>query len=398
VGHTHEDIDAKFAKIWIAARDNHVLTPNSYKELILNALCPTDSESLPCRVVDVFAIPNYVKYIEGHIDKNFGTWTKLEQSQLGWKFEYDERTELFPCAVRTHYRAYSSEFVHELFVQETSDTKLAVTKTQIKWRPLEKYINAKDRNDFKKRGIENQNQDDLTYKMPSGMFLLQQLPSGMLEPLPFIIQSRKSLENTIDKFKKQFPNEKKLICEWDNFANQIAPGDDNVLKYINEAPSYYRIPLIDKLFYYREEDKITNLYTNRCKLYGGKSLAFQIYDCDTTDFVKWSCRNFKDNTRADQPRTSIVDSITGDTHIVSLRKGYSKISENPYNEKKRSELESMVKDRKIKFKKGESKNVASLIEALLKYDAEAQVHNMDGSPSIVNENEILNKNNKKIRK
>ena len=129
--------------------------------------------------------------------------------------------------------------------------------------------------------------------------------------------------------------------------------------------------------------------------------------CDTTDFVKWCGRNFKDNARADQPRTSIVDNITGKTHTASLRKGYSKISENPYDGKKKNELESLVRDRKIKFKKGDSRNIPSLIEALLKYDAErvtlrnnteVQVHNMDGAPSNENESEKINKNIKKVKK
>jgi hypothetical protein len=47
VGHTHEDIDSKFAKIWKAIRNQHVLTPQQYKTAINKAL---ENKRLFCEV------------------------------------------------------------------------------------------------------------------------------------------------------------------------------------------------------------------------------------------------------------------------------------------------------------------------------------------------------------
>ena len=54
VGHTHEDIDSKFAKIWMKLRTNHISTMNNYKELIESSIS-TNTE--PCEVVDLFLRP-----------------------------------------------------------------------------------------------------------------------------------------------------------------------------------------------------------------------------------------------------------------------------------------------------------------------------------------------------
>jgi len=85
VGHTHEDIDGKFAKIWKHARNRHIHTPMEYRELIITALTPSkldDAKSIPVSVIDLFAIPDYKRYIADHIDKKFSGWTKEGNTQL----------------------------------------------------------------------------------------------------------------------------------------------------------------------------------------------------------------------------------------------------------------------------------------------------------------------------
>jgi hypothetical protein len=37
VGHTHEDIDAIFGKIWKKCREQHILSPQQYMEMIIEA-------------------------------------------------------------------------------------------------------------------------------------------------------------------------------------------------------------------------------------------------------------------------------------------------------------------------------------------------------------------------
>lgn len=51
VGHTHEDIDAIFGKIWKKCREQHILSPQQYMEMIIEAL---RNRKIPCEVIDVF--------------------------------------------------------------------------------------------------------------------------------------------------------------------------------------------------------------------------------------------------------------------------------------------------------------------------------------------------------
>lgn len=60
VGHTHEDIDSKFAFIWKRVRNNFVLTPSAYKRAVEQSL---STERIKCEMVDIFSVPNYDKYI-----------------------------------------------------------------------------------------------------------------------------------------------------------------------------------------------------------------------------------------------------------------------------------------------------------------------------------------------
>lgn len=71
VGHTHENIDAKFGIIWTAARSRTLLTPNAYRDMIINA-CNKKGQKV--RVVDVVVVPDYKAYfdLESCIDKKFG--------------------------------------------------------------------------------------------------------------------------------------------------------------------------------------------------------------------------------------------------------------------------------------------------------------------------------------
>lgn len=65
VGHTHEDIDSKFALIWKRVRNSFVLTPVQYEKAINEALT---TSKMTCTVHDLFIIPDYVLYISPHLD------------------------------------------------------------------------------------------------------------------------------------------------------------------------------------------------------------------------------------------------------------------------------------------------------------------------------------------
>ena len=67
VGHTHEDIDSRFGRIWVKIRYMHVYTPQEMEEAIKNAFPSTDQE---INVIHVIAICNYKDFYEKFIDDN----------------------------------------------------------------------------------------------------------------------------------------------------------------------------------------------------------------------------------------------------------------------------------------------------------------------------------------
>ena len=65
VGHTHEDIDSKFAVIWKRIRNGFVLTPIQYANAIEQALT---TSKLKCTVHNIFAVPDYTAFILPYMD------------------------------------------------------------------------------------------------------------------------------------------------------------------------------------------------------------------------------------------------------------------------------------------------------------------------------------------
>jgi hypothetical protein len=103
VGHTHGDIDAKFAKIWIELRGKHVATMSEYRRLIENVLS-SSKRNMECRVVDFFAIPDYESIIAPCMDQEFSRYAKLQWTQLQWRFQKKSVSANFPLGVKTTYR------------------------------------------------------------------------------------------------------------------------------------------------------------------------------------------------------------------------------------------------------------------------------------------------------
>jgi hypothetical protein len=71
VGHTHEDIDSIFAKIWTYIRSMPILSPQEYLRIIEHAL---SKRSTPAKVEDILVVPDYVAYMAPYIDKKFGRY------------------------------------------------------------------------------------------------------------------------------------------------------------------------------------------------------------------------------------------------------------------------------------------------------------------------------------
>jgi hypothetical protein len=107
VGHTHEDIDSKFAVIWRHIRLAHLITMKHYESAVRKAL--GGNPNLPVDVIDLFAVPDYISYLHGHIDNKFGRYCKQEWTQLQFTFQKVELCSDFPLGVKTTYRPYVAE-------------------------------------------------------------------------------------------------------------------------------------------------------------------------------------------------------------------------------------------------------------------------------------------------
>lgn len=126
VGHTHEDIDGRFAKIWMRIRNAYVLTMNQYKTNIEEAL---SREDLPCKVEDIFAIPDYDSFLRPFIDKKFSRYAKRKGEKdwtvLQFSFEAllddDKDRSSFPLGVRTTWRPFAAD-EHTRIVKDPHST------------------------------------------------------------------------------------------------------------------------------------------------------------------------------------------------------------------------------------------------------------------------------------
>jgi hypothetical protein len=108
VGHTHEDVDAMFAKIWKRCRQNYCVTPQGYETHIKGAF------SGKCQVEDIMVVPNYVEKLAPYRDHQFTLCSKLESTQLQWLFTAVDVSDAYPFGVKVNYRAYCADEVYEV--------------------------------------------------------------------------------------------------------------------------------------------------------------------------------------------------------------------------------------------------------------------------------------------
>jgi hypothetical protein len=128
VGHTHSDIDATFGTLWSSVRLKHVYTPGAYANEIVRAL---STSSYIAKVVDIFVVPDYDKFLLPEVDKKFGRYCKEAHTQLVFTFEAVGICDDFPTGCRTSYRAYSQDKVVEIVEDAGSLFQLKAQSTII---------------------------------------------------------------------------------------------------------------------------------------------------------------------------------------------------------------------------------------------------------------------------
>ena len=111
VGHTHEDIDSKFALIWKYCRLLLIASPQMAKQFYWKAL---QSDKLPAVFVDLFAVPDYSDFLCDSVDPQFGRAFKqrdgVDWTQLQFIIERVPVSSEFPLGVKTTARFISVEY------------------------------------------------------------------------------------------------------------------------------------------------------------------------------------------------------------------------------------------------------------------------------------------------
>jgi hypothetical protein len=233
-GHTHEDIDACFALIWMCFRTKTCETLEMYKQIIENAF---KDSALNANMIDVYVIPNFQFFFAGCIDGKLQRLHKDLQTQHQWRFEAVKPTSLFPTGCKTTYKAYSSDKVVEFVKKPKSQclsiigqyTGLEATTLHCCWYP--------SRECDAERNVE-------------GFYLLRSIPHSPtdLPPFEFPDKVHESIAETMSEVRKTYDiyDDVDIRTSWDNWYNMWAPKTDDSKSYIESLKSKnipFHIPL-----------------------------------------------------------------------------------------------------------------------------------------------------------
>jgi hypothetical protein len=221
-GHTHEDIDSKFAIIWKSIRGTHIFTHTQWKKAIKNSLT---TENMECHPVDILAIPNYVKYLRPHMGK-VKRYAKGKWTQLQFIFESCAvDAKYFPLGVKTTYRAFSEKKV------------VLIRQTQAHACGLEPF----------EVDIKTFPEADPKTGAPAGFSVLKSVPTGILEPAQFVQGSKAMLDAVYLSIVRHFKITKPLVVQdWKDWIDNEAPKSDDSGEYCATHP--LQIPFENELF------------------------------------------------------------------------------------------------------------------------------------------------------
>ena len=237
VGHTHEDIDSRFGKIWTFVRNRHVYTFDGFCSIIREAFANDDHVS----VQPVFAILNYKEYYDQFIDENLkALYSKMENTQLYFKVQPVRETDLQDSAsnllVRTNYRKCGQDYT--VFLRD-NDVEDGVNTSHVKtYRPVilkSEWIPENAKN------VSCPFPQSCSIKCPCrergpGISFLKYQPTGRPKPMSFEKGWFRAFSTFVDKIRFFFNrrNEEKLAEYWQNFASHRMPASELVEDFIKD--------------------------------------------------------------------------------------------------------------------------------------------------------------------
>lgn len=188
VGHTHEDIDARFGTIWDHVRLLTINTPNSYKDQLRASFPQSDDDH--CAVIDIFWVPDYKAFFQPFIDCNLSHYSKLEDTKLQWHFEKTEDLQ-FPLGVKSTYRAFARDSVILIYDRvDIPREKLSYTGVNTGLQAVEAIIRWEPRNE--------------TTSVLEGQFQLVARPEQPLISQGLVKGSKADLDKTMNAVKLYF--------------------------------------------------------------------------------------------------------------------------------------------------------------------------------------------------
>jgi hypothetical protein len=227
VGHTHEDIDARFGTIWKATRNQTLLSPQAYERMLRETFKQDKSHRFD--VIDVFVIPDYKSFFENHYYAP-ENWSRGKYTNHQFKFDRPplEDRHLFPLNVRIQYRMYCADEYVE--IDEVSALPLdrrspdgillgyQAYKKGVFWAPAAKLD-----------------------RPVRGMYILKSLPTDLFVMQNFCAGSRERLVAVADSVSAHFkPNDLRThepSTEWSNFL-RLAPQSNKVNEFTAHKPPH----------------------------------------------------------------------------------------------------------------------------------------------------------------
>jgi len=321
-----------FALIWLRLRNLPLLTPQEYR-LRLEQLF--DESKIDFQLVDVFCVPDLVKYFLGHM-RGHSRAFKVDLTQLQWIFTSVPKSPKYPLGVKTEYRAYAADSAIEIRRTDEIDLK---KPPHLNFTPVQ----------FKVPTFETPN-------------ILRSVPFGTPVVEPFVLGSRDHLESVLRAVNNTIPGSSK---KWKNFAKKSFPRTDDADNYVNEKP--LQIPLLKILFEsyvpvfpIRKQTKLSEKQLN--------SFMVDLLQGECTDSVKLAS-----NKQSVPPRVLLPDSRLEDTalRVVVGAKRKRSGSNNPSTRRQKTKADLIAECQKLNLEPfGNKKELINILRtARLAYDA-----------------------------
>jgi hypothetical protein len=241
VGHTHEDIDGKFGVIWNHNKMWNILTPQRQAFLTKVAFtCLTSSGKFKVRVEDVYAVPDYRRYIHPYawLERVFKNTKENPLTQLQFIIEKVPVSEEFPLGARTMYRAYATDTAVEI-VEKKMVPFMVPPLTTIELMAI--------RVDAINRPTSEDN-----YGGPEGARVMNCLPKEPLRVAPFKmlkikegdktvkVDCKKYLDKVVYAMERHHGAQSKVSDFWKQFAATFPVGTAD--EYVESENTTYRVP------------------------------------------------------------------------------------------------------------------------------------------------------------